>query len=453
MSTDVTSPTGTTPLLAPRYRWSTIGMVGLVFLAAFEALAVTTAMPTVSAELDGRDLFAVSFSATLAAGVVSMVVAGAWADRAGPGRPLLAAVSLFAAGLLVAGLAPSMEVLVLGRLLQGLGAGGLVVSLYLLVSAVYDEADQPRILGTFAAAWVVPSIIGPTLAGVTTQTIGWRWVFLGVVVLAALALAAVLPAVRSAPGGRGHLEDDGTRRRIGWAALASVGVLALDLGSRGDGGVGALVALAALLVVGLAVRPLLPEGTLRGRRGMSAIIGVRSTAFAAFAGSEVYLPYLLQERYDATPALAGLTLTTAAFGWAGASHVQGRLGSRLGDRAALAVGAPLVAAGVLTTLGVVVLELWGPLLALTWALAGAGMGLLTPRVGVLVLNQSSPEDRGSNTSAMTLGDSVGASVAIAVGGLAFATAGSAPDLAPFVAALGVTSVLAVASVVLSRRTH
>ncbi|MEO9324113.1 MFS transporter [Nocardioides sp. C4-1] len=450
-----TAQRATTPLLDPRYRWSTIGMVGLVFLAAFESLAVTTAMPTVSDELDGRSLYAVAFSGTLAAGVVSMVAAGIWADRRGPGRPLVGVVGLFALGLLVAGLAPSMEVLVAGRLLQGLGAGGLVVCLYLLVSAVYDDADRPRILGAFAAAWVVPSMIGPALAGLTTETVGWRWVFLGVVVLCVPGLLAVLPAVRAAESTR---LDDATpagdpRRRLAWAGLAAVAVLALDLAGRADGVLAVVTAVAALAVVALAVRPLVPPGFLVGRRGLPAIIAVRGAGSAAFLGSEIYLPYLLQERYDASATVAGLTLTTAALGWASASQVQGRLGDRLGDRQALRIGSPLVAAGLLATLAVAALGLPGWLLPLTWAVAGVGMGLQTPRVGVLVLGESPDDERAANTSAMALGDSVGAAVAIAVGGLAFSAAGAAPELAPFVAALSVTSAIALLGVWLSRRTR
>src|SRR3954470_23626802 len=90
----------TTPLLSPRYRWATVGMVSLVFLAAFEALAVTTIMPSVSADLDGRAWFSAGFSRTPAGSVVGMVAGGLWAARNGPRLPLLASVAVFAGGLL-----------------------------------------------------------------------------------------------------------------------------------------------------------------------------------------------------------------------------------------------------------------------------------------------------------------------------------------------------------------
>src|SRR3954453_8878653 len=194
---DIADPApATTPLLSPRYRFATVGMVSLVFLAAFEALAVATIMPTVSAELHARAWFSAAFSATLAASVVGMVAGGLWSDRTGPRLPLLASVAVFAFGLLLAGLAPDIGLFVAARFLQGLGAGAMTVALYVVVARIYDPVDHPRIFGAFAAAWVVPSMIGPTVAGLVQEAAGWRWVFLGVVALAVAATVMLLPGLR-----------------------------------------------------------------------------------------------------------------------------------------------------------------------------------------------------------------------------------------------------------------
>ena len=158
-------------------------MVSLVFLSAFEALAVTTIMPSVSADLDGRAWFSAAFSATLAASVVGMVAGGLWSDRIGPRLPLLASVAVFAGGLLLAGLAPGIEVFVAARFLQGLGSGAMTVALYVVVARIYAPIDHPRIFGAFAAAWVIPSMVGPTIAGAVGEASAgagcssawWRW--------------------------------------------------------------------------------------------------------------------------------------------------------------------------------------------------------------------------------------------------------------------------------------
>ena len=441
----------TTRLLAPTYRWATIGMVSLVFLSAFEALAVTTIMPTVSAELDGRAWFSAAFSATLAASVVGMVAGGLWSDRSGPRLPLLASVLVFTGGLLLAGLAPGIELFVAARFLQGLGGGAMTVALYVVVARIYAPVDHPRIFGAFAAAWVIPSMIGPTIAGVVAEAAGWRWVFLGVVALAAAATAMLLPGLR-------RLVDNpepsavATGGRLVLAVVVAGAVVALDVVGRGSGARGLVAAAVALVVVVVAVRPLLPAGSLVVRRGLPAVIALREAVAATFFATEIYLPFLLQEHYGVSPWLSGATLTVGALGWSAASEVQARLGARLSHLTALRVGATLLLAGVAGELVTTVLHLTPFLLGAAWVVAGAGMGLMYPRISAFVLAASSESEQGGNSAAMSISDAVGGATAISLAGLVFTTVGTAADLAPFVAALTLTTALAAAAVAVSRRT-
>ena len=122
-------------------------------------------MPAVARALDGVPLYAVAFGVTLATSVVGMTVAGGWCDARGPAAPLWSGMACFVAGLLLAGFAPSMPVFLAGRLVQGLGAGGMSVALYVLVGRRYPEALRRRIFAAFATAWVVPALVGPALSG------------------------------------------------------------------------------------------------------------------------------------------------------------------------------------------------------------------------------------------------------------------------------------------------
>jgi MFS family permease len=374
-----------------------------------------------------------------------------WADRSGPNLPLLASVGGFSLGLLLAGLAPSIELFVAARFLQGLGMGAMTVALYVLVARLYAPVDHPGIFGAFAAAWVVPSMVGPTVAGVVAEATSWRWVFLGVVALSLAATAAMLPALRATV----EQPDAGraaSRGRLALAAVVALAVVGLDLAGRSRGALGYVAAAVSLAVVLVAVRPLLPAGTLVVRRGLPAVVALRGAIAATFFATEIYLPYLLQEHYDVPAWLSGATLTVGALGWAGASQVQARMGDRLAHVTALRIGAVMLFAGIGSELACTALHLSPWLVGVAWVLAGAGMGLMFPRISAYVLAASGVREQGGNSAAMSIADAVGGATAISVAGLLFTAVGTAADLAPFVAALAFTTVLAGVAVLVARRT-
>ncbi|WP_051423372.1 MFS transporter [Arthrobacter sp. MA-N2] len=452
------SDDATAGILQRPYLLATAGACALVFLAAFESMAVTTIMPLVSRELDGAGLYALAFAGPLATGVIGMVVAGNWADRRGPAAPLYASVALFAAGLLIAGIAVSMPMLVAGRLVQGLGGGAMTVALYVVIARVYPARLHAQVFAAFSAAWVIPSMIGPFAAGVVAQLSSWHWVFLGVVGLVVPALAMILPAMRGmrpAPGPREASEAaiaPWAIGRMGWAALAALAVLGLNLSGQVPG-VAWVIAAVALAVAMLAVRPLVPRGTLRAHRGLPSVILMRGFASAAFFGAEVYVPYLLTDRYSFTPAFAGLALTGSALAWAGASAVQGRLGSRLGSALAVRIGSALVL-GAIAVLLVTTVSGWPAGVAIAgWLFAGAGMGLMYPRLSVMTLALSTPEDQGFNSSAMSIADSLGGALSLAVTGLVFSamTTAAASFPASFSGVFALTAGIAVIGLLIAPR--
>lgn len=421
------------------YLWVTLGAVAMIFLAATQALAVTTVMPLVSAALDGASLYAVAFSGTLATSVIGMVAVGAWCDRRDPVIPLATAVVLFVAGLVIAGVATEMWVLVVGRLVQGLGTGGQTVALYVVVARVYPSLLHGRVFAAFSAAWVVPSIIGPALAGIVAQYLHWRWVFLGVAVLTAAAFVVVYLRLRGLVLHTESPSSGPVARRLGWATLVAAGALALSLAGE-TGGAAPAVVVAALLLIVVAARPLLPAGTLRAARGLPSVVLMRGVIAGALFGAEIYVPYLLIEDYDFSPAAAGLGLTAAALLWAVGAELQGRFGDRLGNARITLIGTAQLLTATLLAAATAALG-WPPgVLIAGWALAGGGMGLMYPRLTVLTLAYSTPRDQGFNSSALSISDAVGASAAIAAMGLTFValSATGAAFTATFLIAAGLS---------------
>ncbi len=441
-------------ILSPAYAATTVGMFGLIAFVAFEAMAVATVMPTVARDLDGLGLFALAFAAPLASGVVGMVAAGTWSDRTGPVVPLLASMALFALGLVVCGLAPTMEVLLAGRVLQGLGGGALVVGLYVIVGLVYPAALRPAVFASFAAAWVLPALFGPGLAALVADVASWRWVFLGTVALVVVALALLAPALRQLEP---HVEGTETpRSRLWWAVAGAVAVLAVELlGSTT--GVTALGALAAVALVWVALGRLLPPGSRRAARGLPAVVATRGLLSAVFFCAEAYIVYALQEHWGLSPGRAGIALTCVGIVWAAASQVQSRLGERVSHPRAMLVGTSLVLAGVgALALTVVSLDAGARPSAVlptaAYVLAGAGMGFAYPRTGVAMLEASTDRDRGFNSSALSVADSLGAALALATAGAAFAAA-QRSDLDPFLAVFTLAATLGVLGVWTASRTR
>lgn len=438
------------PLLARGRRAACLGSVLLISMLAFEALAVAAVMPAITAALDGDAFYALAFGGMLATSVVGMVLAGLMADRHGARRASVVGMAVFGAGLLLAGAAQHMLVLVAGRIVQGLGGGMLGVALYVSMGQLVPKALHPRLFALFAAAWVLPGLLGPSIAAALATHWGWRAVFLVVAAAVPVAALMLIPALARLPKVAG---PGGTSLRpLAWALLAATGALLLNAA----GGLQSAPAAVATVLAGAALalfaaRALLPRGSLVAARGLPAVIALRGLLAGGFATAEAFVPLYLTRAQGWTLAQAGLALSIGAVSWSAGSALQSRLRDDAARSRALSAGFVLVALGIAVAALPALLNASAPTLLVGWAVAGFGIGIAFPMLSVLTLALSPAHEQGRNASALQLCDALCSSAALAAAGLVFARPGASVATG-FVGVLLVAAMLPATGALLSRRT-
>lgn len=455
------SPSRPPRLLTREHLPFAVGAVALVTLAAFENRATMTVLPTVATELDGLWLFGAAGAAPLVSFVVATVVAGAWADHRGPVPVLRAGLAVFVGSQAVMALSPSMALFTVGRFGSGVAEALMDVSLTVLLARALPEALRAKVFAAFAAAWVVPSLVGPPVAGVLTEAASWRVVFGIGAVLTLPAYLLLRPSLRAAAVAPRNVTAWTGRERsaVRAGAWAAVGLAALTAGGSllgrpgSDRVAGAALVIAGLVVLGPAIRAVLPSGTLRLARGIPALVALRGLVAAAFGTAGSLIPLMLTTVHGLGPAAAGASLTVTGLCWATGSQLHGLdlVQRRVGPVARLRLGFALVAAGILgpalTSLEVLPVV---PGLVL-WGVAGLGMGVVSPTLSTQLLALAPVADQGSTTAASSLMASVAQAAAMAATGAAIAW--QEPDLpgALFAVAMAASATVGVVGWAAARR--
>jgi EmrB/QacA subfamily drug resistance transporter len=406
-----------------------------MFLASINQTLAATAMPTIVGELGGLGHYSWVFTAYVLGATVTIPLYGRLSDLYGR-RPLfLTAILLFSAGSVVAGLAGSMEVLVAGRLLQGLGAGGLIP----LGIAVIGDIIAPRERGKWQAlngiVFASAAVGGPLLGGWIADNASWRLAFFVTLPIAALALAVVWFGFGRRPGNQ--------KRRVDYlgAVLLTLGAGA-GLAAASSGGVdyswsspvivGLLIASALLLTAFVvwerrAEEPLVPFTVLRGRTIASADVALFAIGAAAF-GAITFVPLFIQGVLRETATSAGAVLTPLMLSWIAASMVAGQIASRTGrTRPVLLAGPPFMLAGfaLLATMGAD--AAMGDVLRNVMIL-GVGLGLMMQTLVLVVQNAAPKELMGAVTASAQFSRWVGSSVGVALMGAVVASRLDNPTL-------------------------
>jgi len=416
-------------LWAPQRRALTIGLVMTITIIASEALSVVTIMPVVARDLGGLRLYGWVFSAFMLASVVGIVAAGRQADRHGPAQPYVAGLVLFGGGLIVSGLAPTMAVLVVGRTLQGLGAGAIPAVAYIAIGRSMPDRLRPRMMAVLATAWVVPGLFGPAIAAQVARQVGWRWVFLGLVplVLAAgpLALPALLRLAR--PGARPPSEHGSavaeTEHRLVDAVRTAAGAGLVLAGLTIVEPVALVVLVALGVVVGLpALRRLLPAGTLTGRPGLPATILARGLLTFAFFGTDAYVTLAITTVCHRSPSFASIAVTAATMTWTIGAWTQSRIGNAPHGRRLVRTGLIIVLTGIGAMAASLRASVPVEVAIAAWSVAGFGMGLAYTPLSLMMMREAPMGREGWATASLNLSDVLGTALGVGFGGAAVAFA-------------------------------
>lgn len=399
-------------LLSGEHRPLIIGLLGTMTFIAFESFAITTALPVIVDDFDADRWYSLAYASTLTAALVGMTIGGNWADRRGVKVPMAVGGTAFLVGIALCVVAPTIELFVAGRLLQGFGGGINSVVLYVVIAQCIPAELHSRTFGLLTAAWLLPGISGPLLAGVLVEFVGWRTVFALALVGSGVSLTILLVAVRGSVQLRNGTAIFGGRGR--WAIVAAAGVLALHLAGQQTVPILVLGSLCAVSLIGLSATRLLSQGTFRIRPGIPHATVLRGLLGATVAATDIYLPLYLQRQLGYSPSSSGLIVALGAIGWIAGAWLQGRSsggGSALVPRAVVLVfvgpvGAWLFIAGAIPV----------PALVVACIVMGTGMGLAYPRITATVLAESTEAEYGANSSGLQISESMNQSILIAVSG-------------------------------------
>lgn len=428
--TDTTVPATRAESEAPDRRHILLIFVGLItamLLAALDQTIFSTALPTVVGELDGVDHMLWVTTAYILAATVMMPVYGKLGDLIGRKPLFMIAISLFMAGSVVGALAQGMPELIVGRAVQGLGGGGLMILSQAIIADVVPARERGRYMGVMGGVFALASVAGPLLGGWFTESIGWQWclwinVPLGILALVSATLFLKLP----------RRDRGGARIDVAGMALLALAASSLVLASSWGGhtyawgswqilGLFALTALAGLafvLVERSAAEPVMPLHLFRRRNFVLTTTAGLFTGIMMF-GTLAYMPTYLQMVAGVSATQAGLLMIPMMGAMLPTSILAGNLVSRTGRYKFFPVAGAIIMGVAMVLLSTMTWTqpIWVTCVYL--AIMGLGLGM-TMQILVLIVQNTFPLRMvGTATASNNFFRQIGASLGAAVVGSMF----------------------------------
>lgn len=392
-----------------------LGVLFTIILAGLDNTIVSTVIPVALPELGGAKLYAWTFAAYMLAAAVSMPIWGPGSDRWGRRRTYLIGIVAFTIGSALCAVARTMMEFIGARAIQGIGAGAIATLPFVLLGVVYPPEKRGRALGAAASAWAVASVAGPLLGTLIVTHVSWRWAFLINVPIAIVAAFLVIAGTHESTGPSiGRFDFAG-------ALLAGAGGACLmwafvDLGEQQIGLMeAALVAIGIILLAvfvwheGRTPHPILPL-TFFHHSGYASSISSSFLAFFSGFGLSSYLPLATNVTFHENRTFVGLVVGAFTIGWSAFSFTTGRLVHRIGERLPCVIGITVHIVGLLFFM--VAFEHGLGWVMVASLVSGAGMGMISPALTVVVQNSVPISRMGSATTSQQFVRQIGAALGV-----------------------------------------
>lgn len=405
------------------------GLLLALFVVMLSGTVVTNALPPLVVDLDGsQDQYTWVVAASLLTLTVSGPLWGKAADRASRTALLKLAIALFVVSSALAGLAPTIEALIVFRAVEGVGAAGVVALSEVVMASMVSPRQRGRYMGYFGAVGAVATIGGPLVGGlvVDAPALGWRWCFWLAIPFAVVAwilvgrtLDLAVPAARARiDWGGALLIPSGVGVLLVWITVADTGPGWVSWGSAALVLSGAALLAVAVSAERRAADPVVPPRLLRQRTFLAAVVAIAAIGVAV-VGTSVFFAQYFQIARGLTPTASGMAMIPMMAALLLATTVAGRFVTRTGRlRGPLVCGAMLLVAG-LALLGTIDRTTPLGLVGGYLVVMGLGVGMCVPNLLLAVQNTLRYGELGVGTATFTFFHSLGGATGVAVFGAVF----------------------------------
>lgn len=408
---------GAPSLLGPEYRAASLALMSAVAMASYNNLSVTAALPDIGDDLGRVALLPSVVTVELVAAAIAVLAIGPYIDGAGARRAFRITVVAFLATSGLCAAAPTMELLVAARVLQGLGSGALIGTALTSIGLVFDDQVRPWAYALMSSVWGIMGIGGPAVAAALVSTLGWRAVFAANLPVAAIAAAvgwSRLPAEARAAA------EPADRRGLLILSAFTVALLVAASSPRWYSIVlvAAAAALAALYVshARSSPRPVVRLSHVTASRWRHIHI-VAILAVSGGTGASVFLPLYLKGARGSSAAFAAFALVWPTLGWSTSAWVSGKLQQHLRAQTVTVIGSAFMAVGAVGAAAAAGLEAPVALLLAALACTGWGIGTITTSSLALLQGRADAQEMGRVSSAHHFIRSLGFAYGPAVAGL------------------------------------